>query len=290
MIKLISQKYHFFITVLILLFINYCKGAVIKGRVHDSENHVPMKSVDIYIIDIKNIGVQSDSLGNFELKNVPLGEHKLVLSYIGFQSIHETIIINKTDELLYKEYYMKTKGGKIEVTLDPALEKYHSELDNYAKCDSLIQLSLDSLFYCGNELWFKLSFTNLSKLIVYIPLVNDCWSVFTPIIHNSKGNIIENNCIDLGCDIPGRYYPDYEDIITLPPQEQCHYPKTKIRLIDFSALPKDEYEVKIIYSYHKPEYISKFLEARTDFTEVIEALNMIVRGVFYTNNALYFNN
>lgn len=62
-----------------------------KGVVLD-ENQEPLPGVEVYIEEL-HIGTTSDFEGNYVLKNIPKGTHKLQFSFIGYSTFNSTIEI-----------------------------------------------------------------------------------------------------------------------------------------------------------------------------------------------------
>ncbi|MFI5237519.1 MAG: TonB-dependent receptor [Ignavibacteriales bacterium] len=62
---------------------------VIKGKVLDKIDNEPLVGVNVLIEELKS-GTVTDGNGKFELENIPSGNYKLKISYIG----HKTVIIN----------------------------------------------------------------------------------------------------------------------------------------------------------------------------------------------------
>lgn len=62
----------------------------LRGKVVDKESQIPLIGVNVVIADTKpQLGNVTDENGEFVIKDVPLGKHKIILSYINYKS--ETI-------------------------------------------------------------------------------------------------------------------------------------------------------------------------------------------------------
>jgi iron complex outermembrane receptor protein len=68
------------------------KGAF-TGKITDVKTGKALTGASIYITDIKS-GTSSDNEGNYTLKNVPEGNHLVEVSYIGYTTIVENVVIN----------------------------------------------------------------------------------------------------------------------------------------------------------------------------------------------------
>ena len=79
------------------------ESAVISGHVYDLQTTIPLEGVNIFISGTM-IGTSTNKDGFFEIKNVPVGIHELVVSIIGFEPETERVKVseNKRLELIYK--------------------------------------------------------------------------------------------------------------------------------------------------------------------------------------------
>lgn len=65
----------------------------LRGRVMDSETGEPFLGATVYLSDLK-VGTTTHNDGAYEIKNVPAGKHLVEVSFLGYKSIVETILIN----------------------------------------------------------------------------------------------------------------------------------------------------------------------------------------------------
>ncbi len=66
----------------------------ISGKVVDNDNQQPLIGVNIYVKETST-GTTTDSNGNYDLENIPVGNYTISFSYIGFQNSTKTDIIVK---------------------------------------------------------------------------------------------------------------------------------------------------------------------------------------------------
>lgn len=66
----------------------------IRGVVLDGDIKTGLPYANVYILDSLNIGTSTDSIGKFELNNVPIGRHLLVISYTGYKTVNLPILVN----------------------------------------------------------------------------------------------------------------------------------------------------------------------------------------------------
>ena len=57
------------------------------------ENNLPLAGATVQIEALK-VGTTTDYNGNFELKNVPVGTYQLKISYLGFETITQEVVVN----------------------------------------------------------------------------------------------------------------------------------------------------------------------------------------------------
>ncbi|WP_235856372.1 TonB-dependent receptor [Flagellimonas oceanensis] len=84
----------FYISMLLALTSIYTYSQnTLSGNISDAETGEPLEQVSVYIPQLEN-GTITDMDGNFTLKNLPEGNYKLVVSYIGFETYSTSIEIN----------------------------------------------------------------------------------------------------------------------------------------------------------------------------------------------------
>lgn len=88
------KRYTFYLLLIMTLLLSkeVWSQNSIKGIILD-EIEVPVMGADIYIEQL-HIGTISDENGSFELKNIPQGNHKLSISFVGFNT--QNIEVNTT--------------------------------------------------------------------------------------------------------------------------------------------------------------------------------------------------
>ena len=81
---------------LVLMFISVTTYAqvVIRGKVID-ENGLPLTGATIRLTDLENTGTISDIEGNYVLFNIPVGEHTMQISFVGYTMMEKTITAEK---------------------------------------------------------------------------------------------------------------------------------------------------------------------------------------------------
>ncbi len=72
--------------------------ADLKGTITDKNTNAPIAFANVYIPQLEK-GATSDEKGNFKITNIPNGTYKIVISYIGYQTLSQTIKSPYTDFL-----------------------------------------------------------------------------------------------------------------------------------------------------------------------------------------------
>ncbi|MGN7514288.1 MAG: TonB-dependent receptor [Allomuricauda sp.] len=85
----------FYISVLLALTSIYTYSQnTLSGNISDAETGEPLEQVSVYIPQLEN-GTVTDADGNYTLKNLPEGNYKLVISYIGFETYSTSFEISE---------------------------------------------------------------------------------------------------------------------------------------------------------------------------------------------------
>ena len=95
------KKYLSFLFLLLIQFsfadANELPGKLtLTGIVADAKTNTPLAGASVYIPDSK-LGVVTDSLGKFTIKNLPTGTFLIEIKYEGYKTITQIIILKETD-------------------------------------------------------------------------------------------------------------------------------------------------------------------------------------------------
>ncbi|WP_026814043.1 TonB-dependent receptor [Arenibacter certesii] len=71
----------------------------LMGKITEKSTNLPLEQVSIYFPDLQKGGVTNEN-GEFKIGNLPLGNYKVVASYIGFQSFSQNIVIQQGENNL----------------------------------------------------------------------------------------------------------------------------------------------------------------------------------------------
>ena len=81
-----------------LIFILLCSSLIfaqagsIRGTIVDQESGDPLIGANI-IIDGTTMGAATDVEGNYQITNIPAGEHVLKVTYIGYEELQKPVSI-----------------------------------------------------------------------------------------------------------------------------------------------------------------------------------------------------
>lgn len=100
-------KIFFFISFILLFQLpTFAQTTTLKSRVLDKATEEPLLGANA-IIDGTSLGAASDLDGRFIIRNVPLGKQKLIISYIGYNSITIELDVKSNNENV--DYYLEPK-------------------------------------------------------------------------------------------------------------------------------------------------------------------------------------
>lgn len=76
----------------------------IKGTITDKESKIPLIGVSVVVTDVEpRLGTVTDEDGNFIIKNVPVGQHSMQVSYMGYNSLMlRGILVTSAKEVVLK--------------------------------------------------------------------------------------------------------------------------------------------------------------------------------------------
>jgi hypothetical protein len=78
----------------------------VKGTVADKESKMPLVGVSVEIMDLTpHLGAVTDINGNFQIGNVPVGKHTVLVSYVGYQSasLNDVLVTSAKEVVLQPE-------------------------------------------------------------------------------------------------------------------------------------------------------------------------------------------
>ena len=117
-LKNITKKILFLLYFLYLPIYAQSSGVgAIKGKVVDAFNNDPLPFANIVLVGTSR-GTATDLNGNFKLKNIPAGNYKVEVSYLGYKKIQNeiTITANKTLKINFKLKALTIEGNEVVIT------------------------------------------------------------------------------------------------------------------------------------------------------------------------------
>ncbi|MBX2915858.1 MAG: carboxypeptidase-like regulatory domain-containing protein [Cyclobacteriaceae bacterium] len=85
----------YFLVVLICnVSLAWCQTGDISGKVLDGQTFEPLPFAHVFVNNT-TLGTTSDADGNYLLKNVPIGSHELIFSYVGFQTFQSKVSVTE---------------------------------------------------------------------------------------------------------------------------------------------------------------------------------------------------
>lgn len=90
-------------------FSTYAQNSI-SGIVSDHSDGNPLAGVNVFIHELSS-GTVTDNSGNFILKDLPSGEFIIHFSFVGFQTIHQKVVLNDTPQQLNIEMHILVIEG-----------------------------------------------------------------------------------------------------------------------------------------------------------------------------------
>lgn len=96
----------------------------IKGQIIDEVSELPIPYASVGMLDNATIGTITDSLGNFILKDIPIGRYDIQASYMGYESrILREILVGSAKEVYVKIPLKENTHQLDEVIVSPNINK-----------------------------------------------------------------------------------------------------------------------------------------------------------------------
>ncbi|MBU0473739.1 MAG: TonB-dependent receptor [Bacteroidetes bacterium] len=126
--------------ILFLLLIStnlFSQNFSLNGIITDKENNQPLQNCNIFIPELET-GSISNSIGFFEISNIPKGNYDIQCSFVGFKTITKTISINSSltinfqltaEDILLNETIVKSSMPKLRETPIAFAEKDNDDLE-----------------------------------------------------------------------------------------------------------------------------------------------------------------
>ncbi|MFT5990638.1 MAG: hypothetical protein ACI9K9_002102, partial [Neolewinella sp.] len=121
----------FLFSLLFLSTLLSAQSAIIRGNIFDGDTGEPIAFGTVQLLgpDGLNKGANTDIDGFYTFGNLPVGDFKLIATYIGYDSIAFDINIAVVNEIEYKRINMKSGGIKLEtVSVSARREQARSDV------------------------------------------------------------------------------------------------------------------------------------------------------------------
>ncbi|MBS7255880.1 TonB-dependent receptor [Flavobacterium branchiicola] len=104
---MITKKISFLLLIIFTTFVSFSQEKfTLSGTIKDSKNNETLIGVNIYVPALK-IGTTTNEYGFYSL-TIPKGEQEIEITYIGYQTIQQTIVLNQNT----KNNFSLTEGGE----------------------------------------------------------------------------------------------------------------------------------------------------------------------------------
>lgn len=96
----------------------------IKGQIIDEASELPISYASVGILGNASIGIITDSLGNFVLKDIPIGRYDIQASYVGYEPrVFREILVGSAKEVYLKMPLKENTYQLDEVIVHPNINK-----------------------------------------------------------------------------------------------------------------------------------------------------------------------
>ena len=106
------QKFLFTIIILILSVSAFAQNGTIRGFVYDKESGEPIIFCNVSLKGT-TLGAPTDVNGFFSIAKVPSGDYKIIITYLGFDSLQENIYL-AAGKILTKKFELKESSIQLE--------------------------------------------------------------------------------------------------------------------------------------------------------------------------------
>ena len=120
------KKYFLLISFLFFVSSPFSQTGTIRGFVSDKNTGEPIMFCNV-IIDGTSHGSQTDLNGMYTLARIPGGEHKIVVTFIGYKKLTKEISLNK-GQILTVKFELESSTVNIGEVNDPPTA-YNQEID-----------------------------------------------------------------------------------------------------------------------------------------------------------------
>ncbi len=104
---MITKKISFLLLIILTTFASFSQEKfTLSGTIKDSKNNETLIGVNIYLPSLK-IGTTTNEYGFYSL-TIPKGEHQIEITYVGYQTLQQTIILNQNT----KNNFSLNEGGE----------------------------------------------------------------------------------------------------------------------------------------------------------------------------------
>ena len=111
---MITKKFSSFLIIIFITFTSFAQEKfTLSGTITDFKNNETLIGVNIYIPSLK-IGTTTNEYGFYSL-TIPGGEHEIEISYVGYQTIQKSVVLNQNT----KNNFALNEGGGEELPRGP---------------------------------------------------------------------------------------------------------------------------------------------------------------------------
>ena len=133
---------------LIIHFKILAQNGSLRGFIYEESSGEPAMFSNILIKKIE-VGAVTDVNGFFNLSKIPVGDYKIIVSYIGYEPIEDSIKI-ELDKILDKKYFLKKSSIELN-TIQVSAAKQESKSNINTSVVKLTARSISKLPSIGGD-------------------------------------------------------------------------------------------------------------------------------------------
>lgn len=264
------------ILILILFLLESIIAGNIKGRVTNFDSGEPLEYVSIFLKG-SNLETITDSNGYFKINNIPNGEYILSIPTMLHEKYEETYKFDSYSN----NYEIKIRLKKVVpfIPRDSLIENYHLKF-NKLEIDEVLNINIDSCKVMHSSIYAYSTFENKSDYPIYLIKNYELLaSVIVDVYVDDK--LISPGIIRYTDTMGMKLHPNSSDIIVIKPHSSIKYPPI-ISTINVCENNKNKYEIKLRYSYNRPEMIYGI-----GYTSGADAFYRSYKDNFYSYNIAF---
>lgn len=124
----------------------FAQTGSVYGTVRSEEGSVEFASV---FLENTTFGVQTNQKGNFKITDIPYGKYVVIASYIGFQSVQQTIEINAVTQVVQLDFNLTERSMEFEAVVVTGTKTFKRQTNTPIIVNVTNSQTLDNVQACN---------------------------------------------------------------------------------------------------------------------------------------------